>query len=205
MLAVPLQFHDEMRACVRPGDGVCSDWSDVEQELWRGCVLSPLLFNIFFAAVMTVVLHRFSKDNMVILAELVHLKKQQTLMASEPAMDYVRRAMWGMLYADDSCIVSWSSQGLAEIMDVIVEVCRTFALAVSAKKTEIMGIPPPRIPRTMVRVETAGQIYKQVQSFNYLRGAVKKKRTCSLKSPGGPTDAGCASGGTFLSSTTSRK
>ena len=50
-------------------------------------------------------------------------------------MDYVRRAVWGMLYADDACIVSRSPQGLAKMMEVIVEVCRAFALTVSAKKT----------------------------------------------------------------------
>ena len=57
-------------------------------------------------------------------------------------------------------------------MEVIVEVCRAFALTVSAEKTETMCMPPPRTPRTMVRVEAAAQIYKQVQSFTYLGGAV---------------------------------
>ena len=33
-------------------------------------------------------------------------------------------------------------------------------------------MPPPRTPRTMVRIEATGQIYKQVQSFTYLGGAV---------------------------------
>ena len=83
-------------------------------------------------------------------------------------MDYVRRAVWGMLYADDACIVSRSPQRLAKMMELIVEVCRAFALNVSAKKTEIMCMPPPRTPRTMVRIEAARQIYKQVQSFTYL-------------------------------------
>ena len=46
--------------------------------------------------------------------------------------------LWGMLYADDACIVSRSLQGLAKMMEVIVEVCRAFALTVSAKKTETM-------------------------------------------------------------------
>ena len=96
------------------------------------------------------------------LAELVHLKEPSTSMGPEPAMDYVRRAVWGMLYADDACIVSRSPQGLVKIMEVIVEVCRAFALTVSAKKTETMCMPPPRTPRTMVRIEAAGQIYKQV-------------------------------------------
>ena len=57
-------------------------------------------------------------------------------------MDYVRRAVWGMLYADDACIVSRSPQGLAKMMEVVVEVSRAFALTVSAKKTEIMCMPP---------------------------------------------------------------
>ena len=74
-----------------------------------------------------------------------------------------RRVVWGMLYADDAYIISRSSQGLAKIMEVIVEVCRAFTLlAVSVKKTETMCMPPPRTPWTTVIVEAAGQIYKQV-------------------------------------------
>ena len=80
--------------------------------------------------------------------------------------------MWGMLYEDDACIVSRSPQGLAKMMEVIVEVCRAFVLTVSAKKTETMCMPPPRTSRTMVQVEAAGKTYKQVQSFIYLGGAV---------------------------------
>ena len=204
MIAVIQQFHDGMRACVRPDDGVCSDWFDVEQGLRQGCVLSPLLFNIFFAAVLTVVLQRFSEEP-AILAELVHLKKPPTSMGPEPAMDYVRREVWGMLYADDACIVSRSPQGFAKMMEVIVEVCRAFALTVSAKKTETMCMPPPRTPRTMVQIEAAGQTYKQVQYFTYLGGAVTEVPDMSLKSPDEPAHAGCASGGTYGSSTTNRK
>ena len=136
-------------------------------------MLSPLLFNIFFAAVLAVVLQRFSEDP-AILAELVYLKEPSTLMKPEPAMDYVRREVWSMLYADDTCIVSRPPQGLAKIMEVIVEVCRAFALAVSAKETETMYMPPLHTPRTMVRVEPVRQIPKQVQSATYLGGAVTK-------------------------------
>ena len=41
MIAVIRQFRDGMRACVRPDDGVCSDWFEVGQGLRHGCVLSP--------------------------------------------------------------------------------------------------------------------------------------------------------------------
>ena len=115
----------------------------------------PLFFNIFFAAVVTVVLQRFIEDT-VILAELVHLKEPPASMGLESAMDYVRRAVWGMLYADDACMVSRSPQGLAKMTEVIIEVCRAFALTVSVKKTESMCMPPPRTLRTMARFEAAG-------------------------------------------------
>ena len=66
------QFHDGMRACVRNDDGRCLEWFEVAQGLRQGCVLSPLMFNIFFAAILLVALERFRKDA-DILADLAHL------------------------------------------------------------------------------------------------------------------------------------
>ena len=70
-------------------------WFEVKQGLRQGCVPFPLFFNIF-VAVLTVVLQSFSEGT-VILAELVHLSGPPTSMGPEPAMDYVCRAVLGML------------------------------------------------------------------------------------------------------------
>ena len=65
-----------MRACVRLDDRVCSRWFAVEQGLRQGRVLVPLLFNIFFAAVINMGSTRFQADE-AIMDALVHLRKDR--------------------------------------------------------------------------------------------------------------------------------
>ena len=77
-------------------------------------------------------------------------------------MDYVRRAMWDMVHADDPCIVSRSPWGLAKIMEIVVGVCRAFDVTIFEKKTTAMCMTIPRTPRTTMRVGAVAQTYQQV-------------------------------------------
>ena len=104
LIAIIRQFHEGMRACVRNDNGDSSEEFNVEQELRQGCVLSPLLFIIFFATALQGALQRFSEDP-DILADLVHLQEQPAKVGPEMEMECVRRTVWGMLYADDAGIV----------------------------------------------------------------------------------------------------
>ena len=70
------QCHAGMRTCVRLDDRVCSRSLAVEQGLRQGCVLAPLLFNIFFAAVINVASTR-SKADKGIMDALVHPRNQR--------------------------------------------------------------------------------------------------------------------------------
>ena len=149
------------------------------QGLRQGCALAPLLFNIFFAAMLLVVLQRFSEDADT-LADLVHLKEQPGKVGPETALECVRRAVWGMLYADDACIVSRSPRGLELMITVIVKVCGAFGLTVS-EKTETMQMPIPHGLVTPITINAAGQHYRQTASLIYLGGAVTETPNLSVE------------------------
>ena len=101
-------------------------------------MLSSLLFIIFFAVVLAVILQNFSKGT-VILVELVYMKEPPTSTRPEPSIDsVVGRALWGVLNTNDACMVSRSPWGLAKMMKVILQVCRAFGLTVSAMRTDTM-------------------------------------------------------------------
>ncbi|CAB1109571.1 unnamed protein product [Ectocarpus sp. CCAP 1310/34] len=87
----------------------------------------------------------------------------------ETFLDRVRRAVWGMLYADDAGVVSRSAEGLARMMTIIVEVFGEFGLTVSEKKTATLLMRAKDKPTTTsqpappqpLKIEAAGQKYAQ--------------------------------------------
>ena len=179
MVAVVRQFYDGKQARVRMDDGELSDWFEVTQGLRQGCVLSPLLFNIFFAAAIEVVLVRFSEDD-TILKDLVYFEEEAGVGAGTP-LERVRRAVGGTLYADDAGVVSRSQEGLTRMMTIIVEVLGAFGLTVSEKKTETLLMRTPEkqskkggSPSPPLVIEAAGQKYAQTAQFQYLGGLVNE-------------------------------
>ena len=70
--------------------------------------------------------------------DLIHLQEQPSKVGPETALECVRRAIWGILYADDVYIVLRSPRRLGRMMTVFVEVFGTFGLTISDSKTETM-------------------------------------------------------------------
>ena len=72
------------------------------------------------------------------LADLIHQRTQLSKVGPEKSLESVRRAIWGMLYAGDACIVLRSPRGLERMMAVFVEDFGAFGLTISEGKTETM-------------------------------------------------------------------
>ena len=185
MISVIRHFHHDMRACVRLDDKVCSRWFAVEQGLRQGCVLAPLLFNIFFAVVINVASTCFKADKGITDA-LVHLRKKTGAGGRGEATageSVLATLLWGMLYADDAGVVSRSPEQPRKMMGVIVVVCAAFGITVSEAKTEIMYLRAKGMPESTATfsVEAAGQVYNQTNEFVYLGGNVNHNADLSIE------------------------
>ena len=116
MISVIRQFHDGLRACVRLDDRVFSRWFAVEQGLRQGYVLAPLLFNIFFAAVIKLASTRFkaAKASWTLWYTPEEEKGGGGRGEATVGESALETPLRGMLYADDTGVVSQSPDRAVE-------------------------------------------------------------------------------------------
>ena len=160
MISVIRRFHDGIRACVRLDDRVCSGWFAVEQGLHQGCVLAPLLFSIFFAAVINVAYTRLKADKGIMDA-LVHLREKRGAGGGGgkqlPESQSWRRC-FGACFTPTMPGSSRTPEQLKNKIEVIVVVSAAFDLTVLEAKTEIMCLRTKRMTESIAifSVEAAG-------------------------------------------------
>eukprot|EP00752_Nemacystus_decipiens_P018192 g16322.t1 len=173
MVAVIRNFHGGMRARVRMDSGLLSDWFEVLQGLRQGCNLAPLLFNLFFAAMLLVCVDEFAADtrimeDMVMIGKAGAARKKGRRGGKTGTVILDAEALWGMLYAYDAGIVSRSPESFEKMMSVIVRVAGLFGLLVSEPKTKTMCLLPKGMEEWPFTISASGQTYQQTDQFVYL-------------------------------------
>ncbi len=130
-------LHCEAQARVRV-DGAMSEAFNLERGLKQGSVFAPLLFNIFFGAIIEskrkrvqhlgVKFNNKEGGNVFIVNELKRKK------------GVVEMSITELLFADDAVLMSDMVENLQKIVDAFVEVTEAFGQEVSIKKKEVMVI-----------------------------------------------------------------
>jgi len=128
-----------------------------------GCVIAPIIFNLFVAAVMTIAKQNINPADGVQISyrldgNLFNLRRLQakTLVTLE--------AVHELQYADDTAFVSSSPDGLQRTINAVAEAYSRSGLAINTGKTEVLSMCQPPIPALLINQ----QPLKNVEEFTYL-------------------------------------
>lgn len=165
-IAITRAFHDGMKASVMVGGEETADF-DVTVGVKQGCVVAPVLFNIYLAAVTMLFRQRFPAGHGVELnyrldGSLFNLRRLQ-------ARTKVSRVeVCELQYADDCVLVTNSAEDLQNALSVMQDIYRALGLVINTTKTEVMYQWYGNGPRVDPPLNISGEDLSIVDQFNYL-------------------------------------
>ena len=162
------QFHDNMTGQVLSG-GEVSEPFNISNGVKQGCVLAPVLFNLFF----TCVLNHAIKD----LDLGVYLRYRLDgslfdLRRLNSKTKVVEKIILEALFADDCALMAHKESDLQIIADKFAETSRLFGLTISLGKTEVLFQPAPASTTPPPSISIEGTQLKTVDDFRYLGSTI---------------------------------
>lgn len=167
--AIVEAFHSDMRATVAIG-GEETESFGVGTGVKQGCVMAPVIFNIYLAAATYLFRKRFRSGGGVEIAyrldgSLFNLRRLEarTKVSSEEICE--------LQYADDCVLVAHSAADLQCALSCLYEVYSALGLVINTNKTEVLyqwNRPRNEDPRITV----AGAELKTASQFTYLGSIV---------------------------------
>ena len=114
-----------------------SDPFEVNVGVKQGCVLAPLLFNIYLAAVTLLSYNLIHQDDGITYryrldGSFLNLRRLQA--STKTRTDFIS----SLQYADDAAIASHSGDGLQRVLDATFDTFSRCGLVVNAAKTEVL-------------------------------------------------------------------
>jgi hypothetical protein len=179
-------FHDGMKAKISIS-GKFSEELSINNGLRQGCVMAPILFNIFFA----LIFHEMKKEigeAGVEMKSRFHIdpaskEHRKNWKEEDTTGDTLYWRLWSMLFADDAAFASSSPQQLQDITDVFDRICTKFGLTVSIPKTKVlvqwdkttkkenMETKQPT-PKTSITIQS--KTLEEVEKFKYLGAMISE-------------------------------
>ncbi|KAL6464878.1 hypothetical protein MHYP_G00271950 [Metynnis hypsauchen] len=160
------QFHDGMTSRVKIGGQESAPFL-VRTGVRQGCVLAPLLFNIFLICV-TQLLHKEIENNSGVTVayrldgNLFNIRRLQ----ATTKLHRVR--VLELQYADDCALVSHTPQDLQIVLDAAVRAYSRVGLTINTTKTEVVCQWSTDIPSIPPIFTLSGKQLSVAPSFRYL-------------------------------------
>ena len=143
MLEALKSLYNEVKCAVRI-NGQISDWFDVKIGLKQGCILSPLLFNIFINDL------------------------AQTVNNFECGASYGEGDVSILLYADDIVLLSDNEAKLQRMLCCLNDYCLSWGLTINFEKSKIMHFRPRSTKQTVLILRCGNNEMELVKQYKYL-------------------------------------
>lgn len=167
-------LHTGTLAAVRLG-ALKGEPFSVSSGVRQGCVIAPMLFNVFIDFVVKQALARMPSPCGVTAA----FRSGGCPLPGAgggPPLDHIPLLM----YADDMALTCPCPLELAKFLGVLDDVCAECGLSINASKTEVMAVGREGIPALPPIVLRGGPV-KQVAQFKYLGSLVCADATCEAE------------------------
>lgn len=165
LVALLQDLHTGTFAAVRL-DGQLGPAFEVTSGVRQGCVIAPLLFNLYMDFVVQQALARLPEGCGV------QVEFTGRAGAAAPGAGTSLRTIIHLLYADDMALLARTPEHLAAMLHILDATTQAYGMCINATKTEIMlyvGKQGAQLPAAaMPAVVLSGGPVKQVQDFKYL-------------------------------------
>uniref|UniRef100_A0A5F8G576 RNA-directed DNA polymerase n=1 Tax=Monodelphis domestica TaxID=13616 RepID=A0A5F8G576_MONDO len=161
-------FHVDMIGEVLSG-GETSDCFNISNGMKQGCVLAPVLFNLFFTQVLQHpvmdldlgVYIKYRLDGSLFDLRRLTAKTKTT-----------ERLILEVLFADDCALMAHQENHLQTIVDRFSTATKLFGLTISLSKTEVLFQPAPGRPTNQPCITIDGTQLSNVNTFKYLGSTI---------------------------------
>jgi hypothetical protein len=161
-----VDLHTGTQAAVKLG-GEHGAWFDIGRGVRQGCVIAPLLFNVFFDCVVRLSLAEMPEGCGV---RLSFRADGEVLPKWRAGGSSTMVTIAALMYADDLALLSCDRGELELMLKVFDSVCSRMGMCVNAEKTELMAFGHDGQP--LGSVQLSGGEAHYVSSFKYLGGVV---------------------------------
>lgn len=167
-LKIIREFHDGMNARVIE-QGLVSDSFSVQNGVKQGCTMAPILFALFFAAM----LHdAFHDTDIGVYIQYRTSGKLYNLRRFQARTKVLLALIRDLLFADDCGLFTHTVEDMQILMNRFAVSAKRFGLTISIKKTQVMFVPPRGTPYVPPVITVDSVPLQVVDQFTYLGSTI---------------------------------